>query len=181
VVGRVLRAKRIPFTAIDASSEHIEFIQRFGNRVFFGDVSRLELLRAARAEKAEVFVLALDDVEASVRTAELLREHFPHLTVFARARNRQHAYRLRGLGVARIIRETLAGSLELTERVLEELGEDAALAKASVERFRAHDEELLEASWRHRGDLDQLTRMAARGREELEKLFDEDARDRRSA
>jgi glutathione-regulated potassium-efflux system protein KefB len=181
VVGRVLQAKRIPFTAIDASSEHIEFLQRFGNKVFFGDVARLELLRAARAGQAEVFVLAVDDVEASVRTAQLLREHFPHLQVFARARNRQHAYRLRGLGVTRIFRETLATSLELTAGVLEALGEDSARARGSVERFRTHDQELFESSWQHAGDMEQLTRMAARGREELERLFAEDARERRSA
>ena len=181
VVARVLRAKRIPFTAIDASSEHIEFIQRFGNKVFFGDVSRLELLRAARADKAEVFVLAIDDVAASVRTAELLRDHFPHLTVFARARNRQHAYALRGLGITRIVRETFAASLELTGQVLEALGEDTASARASIERFRAHDEALLEESWEHRHDLEHLRSAAARGREELERLFDEDAREKRSA
>jgi len=181
VVGRVLRAKRIPFTAIDVSPEHIAFIQRFGNKVFFGDVSRLDLLRAARAEKAEVFVLAIDDVEASVRTAELLRQHFPHLVVFARARNRQHAYRLRSLGVSRILRETFAGSLELTGQVLEALGEETAAARASIARFRAHDEALFEEAWQHREDLDRLQAIGARGREELERLFDEDARDRRSA
>jgi len=181
VVGRVLRAKGVPFTAIDASSEHIEFIRRFGNKVFFGDVSRLDLLRSARAEKAEVFVLAIDDVEASVRTAELLRDHFPHLTVFARARNRQHAYALRGVGVTRIIRETFASSIELTEQVLLRLGEDAATARASAERFRAHDEALLEESWQHRNDLERLKSTAARGREELERLFADDAKERRSA
>ena len=96
---------------MDASSEHIDFIRRFGNRVFFGDASRLDLLRAARADRASVFVLAIDNVDASVRTAEVVLETFPHLFIFARDRNRQHAYLLRALGITRIMRETWLSSL----------------------------------------------------------------------
>jgi monovalent cation:proton antiporter-2 (CPA2) family protein len=181
VVGRVLRAKRIPFTAVDISSEHIDFIRRFGNRVFYGDASRLDLLRAARADRARIFVLAIDDVDASVRTAEVVLAHFPDLIVFARARNRQHAYRLRALGITRIIRETWLSSLDLTSDVLVALGLDDDEARGAIERFRAHDESLFEQTWRDRGDLDKLAAAANRGREELERLFDEDARGRRSA
>jgi monovalent cation:proton antiporter-2 (CPA2) family protein len=181
VVGRVLRAKRIPFTAMDASSEHIDFIQRFGNKVFYGDASRLDLLRAARADRARIFVLAIDDVEASVRTAQVVLEHFPHLTVLARARNRQHAYRLRSLGITRIMRETFLSSLELTQDVLLSLGIDYAEAHAAMERFRAHDEAMFEETWRHQGNLDELAAAANRGREELERLFEQDASERRSA
>lgn len=178
VVGRVLAAKRIPFTAIDASSEHIDFIQRFGNRVFYGDVARLELLRAARVEQARLFVLAIDDVEASLRTAELVRDHFPRVTLLARARNRQHAYRLRRLGVRRIVRETLHSSLEMTADVLQALGIDYAEARGAVDRFREHDAAQFEATWQHQDDLEKLTDLARRGREQLEQLFEEDARRR---
>src|SRR5271169_6551251 len=90
IVGRILLAKQIAFTALEANQTQVDFLRRFGNQVFYGDASRLELLRAAHADNAEVFVLAIDDVEASVRTAELVRKHFPHLKIFARARNRQH-------------------------------------------------------------------------------------------
>ncbi len=181
VVGRVLRAKRIPFTAMDASPEHIDFIRRFGNKVFYGDASRLDLLRAARADKARVFVLAIDDIEGSVRTAEVVLQHFPNLAVFARARNRLHAYRLRRLGITRITRETFASSLELTGEVLHELGMEYGEAGRTVSRFRTHDEGLFEASWRHQGDIDKLTDIALRGREELERLFEQDAVEQRSA
>lgn len=178
VVGRVLAAKRITFTAIDASPEHIDFIRRFGNKVFYGDVSRLDLLRSARVERARLFVLAIDDVDASVRTAEVVREHFPQVAILARARNRQHAYRLRRLGIRRIVRETLHSSLVMTSDVLEALGVDYAEARSAVERFREHDEAQFEASWQHQDDLDKLTDIARRGREELERLFEEDARQR---
>ena len=90
IVGRILRAKQIAFTALEANQTQVDFLRRFGNQVFYGDASRLELLRAAHAENAEVFVIAIDDVDASVRTAEMVRTHFPHVKIFARARNRQH-------------------------------------------------------------------------------------------
>jgi glutathione-regulated potassium-efflux system protein KefB len=179
VVARVLQAKRIPFTAMDASPEHIDFIRRFGNAVFYGDASRLDLLRAARADDARVFVLAIDDVEASLRTAAVVREHFPHLALLARARNRQHAYRLRALGVTHIVRETLLSSLELTEDVLRAMGLDALEARDAAERFRLHDEALFEETWRHQGDPEKLTEAALRSRAELERLFEQDAADRR--
>jgi monovalent cation:proton antiporter-2 (CPA2) family protein len=178
VVGRVLAAKRLPFTAIDASPEHIDFIRRFGNKVFYGDVTRLELLRSARVDRARLFVLAIDDIEASVRTAELVRQQFPEVTILARARNRQHAYRLRRLGVRRIVRETLHSSLEMTADVLQALGVVDVEARWAVEQFRAHDAAQFEASCQHQDDLDKLTDLALRGREELERLFEEDARRR---
>jgi monovalent cation:proton antiporter-2 (CPA2) family protein len=181
VVGRVLRARRIPFTAMDVSPDHIDFIRRFGNKVFYGDASRLDLLRAARADKARIFVLAIDDVEASVRTAQVVLEHFPHLEIHARARNRQHAYRLRALGITRIMRETFLSSLELTRDVLTGLGFDFGDAQASVDRFREHDEALFEETWKHQEDPEKLIELSSRGREELERLFAGDAGQRRSA
>ena len=107
IVARVLRARRIRFTALEASQTQADFVRRFGNKLYYGDASRLDILRAAGAGRAELLVLAIDDVEASVRTAELARKHFPRLRVLARARNRQHAFRLIDLGVEQVQRETL--------------------------------------------------------------------------
>jgi glutathione-regulated potassium-efflux system ancillary protein KefC len=181
VVCRVLRAKGVAFTALDVSSEHIDFIRRFGNKVFYGDASRLDLLRAAGAEKARVFVLAIDDVEASLRTAETVRRHFPHLVLFARARNRGHAYRLLDLGVTRILRETFAGSLELTGDVLEALGVPFSETRRALERFREHDERLLRDSHAHSKDLGKLQELAVQSREELQRIFESDAKDSKAA
>jgi glutathione-regulated potassium-efflux system protein KefB len=175
VVGRVLRAKRIGFTALDASSEHIDFLKNFGNtKIYYGDASRLDLLRAARAEHAKVFVLAIDDVEASMRTAETVRQHFPHLTIFARARNRQHAYRLLNLGITHVMRETYAGSIEMTGEVLQELGLTWSDTKTALDRFRQHDEALLLSTYKHHGDVKVLREMANKARQELEELFQQD-------
>jgi voltage-gated potassium channel Kch len=135
IVGRILRAKaRSPSRRSRPARPRSTFLRRFGNQVFYGDASRLELLRAAHAENAEVFVLAIDDVEASVRTAELIRKHFPHLKIFARARNRQHAFRLMDLGRAlHDPRDLVASSLEMSEKVSETLG----LSKAKADRYGA--------------------------------------------
>ncbi|MCE9671009.1 monovalent cation:proton antiporter-2 (CPA2) family protein [Myxococcus stipitatus] len=181
VVGRLLRAKRIGFTAIDASPEHIDFMKRFGSQVFYGDASRLDLLRAARADKARVFVVAIDDVEASVRTAKTVKEHFPHLVIFARARNRVHAYRLLDLGIDHVMRETFAGSLEMGGEVLQSLGLTFSESHRVMERLREHDEQLLRDTARFHGDEAKLIEIAARARKELESLFEKDDADQKKS
>jgi glutathione-regulated potassium-efflux system protein KefB len=181
VVGRLMSARKIPFTAIDASPEHIDFMRRFGNKIYYGDASRLDLLRAARADKAKIFVLAIDDVEASIRTAETVLHNFPHLTIYARARNRQHTYRLLNLGIKHVMRETFLSSLEMTGDILEELGVRFSDRQAMLQRFREHDEALIQATYKHTGDVEKLTAMAAQARKELESLFEQDAKDKQSA
>src|SRR5512147_3196815 len=90
MIARTPRMKKIPFTVLEASFEQVDFVRKFGNKIYFGDASRLDLLRAARADLAEVFVLAIDDIDASVKTAQMVRKHYPHLKIYARARNRIH-------------------------------------------------------------------------------------------
>ena len=174
VVGRMLRARRIGFTALDSSPEHIDFLKKFGNTIHYGDASRVDLLRAARADKARIFVLAIDDVAASVRTAETVIQHFPHLTIFARARNRQHTYQLLNLGIKHIMRETYAGSLEMTGEVLQEMGLSWSESKSAMDRFREHDEALIQSAFKHQGDTKKLAEMAQQARQELESLFEKD-------
>jgi monovalent cation:proton antiporter-2 (CPA2) family protein len=175
IVGRILRAKRISFTALEANQTQVDFLRRFGNQVFYGDASRLELLRAAHAENAEVFVLAIDDVEASVRTAELIRKHFPHLKIFARARNRQHAFRLADLDVRYSIRETLGSSLEMSGRVLETLGLSKAKALETVRRFRTHDEATMAKQLAVKDDESKFLQTTRESAEQLLHLFESDA------
>jgi monovalent cation:proton antiporter-2 (CPA2) family protein len=175
IVGRILRAKKIAFTALEANQTQVDFLRRFGNQVFYGDASRLELLRAAHAENAEIFVLAIDDVEASVKTAEIVRSHFPHLKIFARARNRQHAFRLLDLDVRYTIRETLVSSLEMSEKVLETLGLSKAKAKMTVRQFRIHDEETMAKQQAVKDDESKFLQTTRESAEQLLHLFEADA------
>jgi glutathione-regulated potassium-efflux system protein KefB len=174
MIARTLRMKKIVFTALEASFEQVDFVRKFGNKIYFGDASRLDLLRAARADLAEIFVLAIDDVEASVRTAEMVRKHYPHLKIYARARNRVHAYRLMDVGVDKLIRETFLSSLELARDVLIGLGYSAAEAGEAVRLFRQHDEALLARQHQVHDDEAQLIASARQGAAELERLFGED-------
>jgi monovalent cation:proton antiporter-2 (CPA2) family protein len=174
IVARVLRMKGLSFTALDSSQTHVDFVRRFGNKVYYGDASRLELLRAAGAQSAQLLVLAVDDVEASVRIAILVREQFPHLKVFGRARNRQHAFALMDAGVSEVIRETYAASLEMAASVLEALGESPATVREAVRRFRQHDEQTLEAQYQVKGDEEKFLATSLAAAQQLEKLFEAD-------
>ncbi len=174
IIGRILRAKKIAFTALEANQTQVDFLRHFGNQVFYGDASRLEMLRAAHAENAEVFVLAIDDVEASVRTAELIHKHFPHLKIFARARNRQHAFRLMDLEVRYTIRETLVSSLEMSEKVLETLGLSRSNAVETVRRFRAHDEVTMAKQQAVKDDENKFLQTTRESAEQLLHLFETD-------
>ncbi len=176
IVSRILTWKRIPTTALEIDATQIDVIRRFGHKVFYGDAARLDLLRAAGAAQARLFVLAIDEPEASVQTARVVRANFPTLRIVARARNRQHAHSLLELGVVYVIRETLGSSLEATVRILEEVGLSGEHARQAVRRFRQHDEALLERQRAARADEAQLVVMARDAAAELEQLLAEDDR-----
>jgi glutathione-regulated potassium-efflux system protein KefB len=173
IVGRMLRAQKIDFIALEHSPEQVALSRRFGTTIYFGDPSKPELLRAAHAERAEVFVLTTDDPEATVRTARLLRRLYPNLKVFARARNRQHAYKLMDLGVE-VIRETFHSSLVLGQQVMEELGVPHDVAYERRERFRQHDERVLREQHLVYDDEAALIASSDQARRELETLFEAD-------
>jgi glutathione-regulated potassium-efflux system ancillary protein KefC/glutathione-regulated potassium-efflux system protein KefB len=175
IVARVLRARRIPFTALDANQTNVDFVRRYGNKVYYGDASRLDLLRAAGVADAELFVLAIDDVDASLRTAAILRTNFPHLKIFARSRNRQHTFALMELGIQNIVRETLHSSLALSAQLLRALGEPEPQAESIVRKFRRHDEQQLQAQYAVKDDEEKLVAAARESARQLEKLFEADA------
>jgi voltage-gated potassium channel Kch len=173
IVGRLLLARGVPFTALDADPEQVDAVRKFGLKVFYGDAANLDLLHAAQLREAKVFVLAIDDVEASLRTAELVRRHFPHVQIVARARNRFHAGRLMDLGIQRQIRETLPASFEMARWTLELLHEPPALAEQLVSRFARHDAELLARQQAIAHDESQLIQSSRESRDELAQILEE--------
>ncbi len=175
IVARILRAKRIPFTALDISSEQVDFVRNYGSKVYYGDASRLDLLMAARADRAIAFVLAIDDVEASVRTAETVRQHFPNLKIYARVRNRSHAYRMMELGIAVVWRETFHSSLAMAGELLKGLGLPDYAADRAVELFRDHDERRLYSLYGEHRNEARMQMLVKRSAQELEELFAQDA------
>ncbi|MEO8040731.1 MAG: monovalent cation:proton antiporter-2 (CPA2) family protein [Betaproteobacteria bacterium] len=174
IVGRVLNARRIAFTALDISADQVDAVRRFGRQAYFGDAAKLDLLRAAKLDRAEIFVLAIDDVPSSILSAETVRKHFPHVTVIARARNRFHAHKLMELGVKSINRETFLSTLAMAQDTLEASGFSADEASDTVSRFRRHDEEVLLRQYAVRQDEAKIIQTSKDAIVELESLFDQD-------
>lgn len=174
IIGRILHVKGIHFTAMDYDFQRIPVVRRFGNRIYYGDLTRLWILRAAGADHAEVLVLAMDDVDASITVVEMVKKHFPHLKIYARARDRQHAYRFIELGVDKVVRETFSGSLEIANHTLQGLGISAADSHEVVDRFEEHDEALLHEQTALRHDPEQLIQTTQDAARHLESLFEKD-------
>lgn len=175
IVARILRARGIAFTALDISPEQIDLVRRFGAEGYYGDASRLDILEAARTDKARAFVLAIDDVEASLKTAEIVRQHFPQVPIFARARNRQHVHKLMDLGVGEMRRETFLAAIELTRDLLTGLGMSDSEAGRITGTFAELDRKRLYDDYEHSSDAKRLETGAKRFAEELEQVFREDA------
>jgi glutathione-regulated potassium-efflux system ancillary protein KefC len=171
IVGRLLMANGIQPTVLDYDSENVEGIRRFGLPVFYGDATRLDLLRMAGADKARVLVAAIDDVERSIALVDLAREHFPHLTIVARARNVQHWYQLHERGVTMIERETFDSALMSARSVLEALGFRPHQARNLALRFRRHNLEQLEEMAPHFRDESKLIALAKIGRAQMEQFM----------
>jgi len=174
IVARLLTAKRIPFVALEHNPETVEDLRRFGAQLYYGDPTRPDLLRAAGADRIKVFVMAMDDPDTNIKAARLVRRMYPQALVLARARNRQHAWKLMDLG-AEPFREVLGSSLELSERMLIALGLSGEIAKRSIKRFRQHDEELLRNQYLVYDDEAAVIQTSRQARADLMQLFEADA------
>ena len=171
MVGRLLRANRIPLTILDLDPEMVDILGRLGIKVYYGDASRVDLLHAAGCARAKLFVLAVDDAAVATRIAESVRQHFPHLTILARCVDRPHYFALRKLGVRKVFRETFGSAHETAIEALKHLGYRAHTAHRLARRWRDHEESVLEELgdlWRSdratyfqraRGALDEAERL----------------------
>jgi len=168
IVARLMLAQGIPCTVLDHDAEMIEAARSFGYRVFYGDASRLDLLRTAGAAQAKVLVVAVDDKTQSLAIVDLAREHFPQLQLVARARDVTHWHELRDRGVMLVQRELFESSLRSARSVLELLGHGTAEAAQTVRRFREHNLQLFEKMHPHYKDRNKLIAVVKQGRAQLE-------------
>jgi CPA2 family monovalent cation:H+ antiporter-2/glutathione-regulated potassium-efflux system protein KefB len=174
IVGRLLRLHDIPFTALERDPGQVDVVRRFGVKVYFGDPTRADVLRAAGAAQAKLLVVMLDDMEAVLRTVDVARRNFPQLTILARARNRRHAHLLMDRAVDGVVRETFHSSLVLAEQALTALGVEADAAARAVALFRDHDEKTLVASHAVYRDEQKLIQTTQDASAELASLFEAD-------
>ncbi|MFC5579045.1 monovalent cation:proton antiporter-2 (CPA2) family protein [Lysobacter niabensis] len=173
IVARLLAAHRTPFLVIEDDIDQVDFSRRFGNVIYYGDPTKPELLRSAGAAGVKVFVVAIANQERNLRTVEVIRRLYPDAIVHARARDRRHAWELMDLG-AKPMRETFHSSLLLGEQVLVELGVAPEIVGQHTQRFREHDERLLQAQYHVRDDEDALKQSVQEARRELEDLLSAD-------
>ena len=144
VTGRLLTANGFKSTVLDADIEQIDLLRRFGRRVHYGDATRLDLLRAAGAERARMLIVAIDDQEKATELVERAREAFPNLTILARAFDRRHAYDLLANGADAVERETFEAALTMGVTALKSLGFRAHRALRAADYFRRHDKRTFE-------------------------------------
>jgi glutathione-regulated potassium-efflux system ancillary protein KefC len=171
VVGRLLNANGLSATVLDHDAEQVATVRRFGWPAFYGDATRLDLLRIAGAGAARVIVVAIDDTVQSLAVVDLLREHFPQATLVARARNATHWYGLHERGVHHIERETFDAALLSGRTVLELMGWQPHTARQQALRFKRHTLELMQAMAPHQGNEKELIALAKQGRQQLEELW----------
>lgn len=176
VFGRVLRLKGIPFTALEQDPDQVETLRRFDAQVYYGDASRIDLLEKAGAQEAKYFILAIDDVESSVHIATVVRHSFPHLKIFARARNRDHVFRLREIGVHKIEREIFWSSIHLTKELLLDWGEAKESVQKTMDVFIKHDFEMLEGQYHLKHDQNEMISFSKKTTQQLVNVMKDDGK-----
>lgn len=174
IIGRFLGAQGISLTVLESDPEQINLLRKFGFKGYFGDASRLDILQSAGLSKAKLFIVAIGDPDTCLNIVRLAREEFPNLTIYARARNRRHAYELHKLGVHYFKRDTFDSSLTMATDIMRFLGHapDDIMRKASA--FQQHDEETLERSFPLMDKENDLIDFARQARGELERIMQED-------
>lgn len=174
IAGRLLLANNVHTVVLDHDPDHVETLRKFGMKVFYGDATRVDLLESAGAGQAKVLINAIDDVDANLQLTALAKEHFPHLKIIARARDVDHWYQLRQLGVDAPERELFEGSLRVGRETLEFLGLDAYEAREKADLFRRYNLKMLEATLENYGDTEFRIASMQRARDMLTDAIEQD-------
>lgn len=174
ITARLLIASGIKVTVLDNDPDLIETVRKFGMRVFYGDATRLDLLRAAEAHKAHLLINAIDDMEGSLKLTDVVRENFPHLKIIARARNVTHLFELRSRGVELVERETFDTALLIGQHALENMGIDPATAERARLKFREHNLSTLDTIFPNYRDEKAMISIEQAARDELARSFEQD-------
>lgn len=151
-IVRLLKTNGIPATVLDMDSDRVESLRKMGFKVYYGDASRLELLKAAGCDNAKLFIAAIDNPQVNLQVVEMIKKHFPNLKVLARARNRSDAFELVDMGVNDFYRENLYSAVHLGVDALVELGQRRYTATRQGQRFMKYDEQSIHRLAKKRHD-----------------------------
>ncbi|WP_318483763.1 glutathione-regulated potassium-efflux system protein KefB [Photobacterium leiognathi] len=176
VIGRLLFSNKIKVTILERDPSQIQFLRKFGYKVFYGDATQLDLLRSAGADKAEAIIICTDAPTEVMEVVALCQQHFPHLKILARARSRVEAHQLLSQGVEFFSRETFAGALDLGRQALISLGMHPYKAKRAEAHFRKIDTQALRDLLPQHSEEVNLASRQKEARKELEEIFDREMR-----
>ncbi|PTC03011.1 glutathione-regulated potassium-efflux system protein KefB [Vibrio mediterranei] len=171
IVGRLMYANKVKVTVLESDASQIHLLRKYGYKVFYGDATQVDLLRAAGADKAEAIIICTDSPEEIMEVVDLCHNHFPKLRVLARARSRVEAYQLMNHGVQCYSRETFLGALDLGRQALVELGFHPYEAKRAEAHFRKLDNAMLKELLPQHSEDKELAQRSKEARKELEEIF----------
>ncbi|WP_454783965.1 monovalent cation:proton antiporter-2 (CPA2) family protein [Legionella sp. WA2024007413] len=171
IIGRLLNGENIKMTVLEKNPEQIELLRKFGYVGYFGDASRLDMLKSAGAEHAKLLIVAVGNVEANLKIVKLAKQHFPHLKIYARARNRRHAFELHRVGVDYFIRELFDSSLSMTKEIMKFLGYNQEDIQKKATAFKEHDETTLVQSFDFFEKESDLISFSRQAKGELERIL----------
>ncbi len=176
IFGRVLKSQGISFVAIDHDANQVESLRRFGHRVYFGDASRRDILEKAGIGKVKYLVIAIDDFSHALDTARIVHENYPHVKIFARARNRAHLFEYMEMGVKMIKRETFDSALAFTGDLLKELGISDEKTNQILYRFKNHDEAIILEQFKVHKDESKFINLVHEGQRQLEEVMETESK-----
>lgn len=174
VMGRFIAAQGVGITVLEKDPDQIDMIRKFGYVGFFGDASRLDMLHNAGAATAKILVVAVDNPDTCLDIVRMAHEEFPDLKIFARARNRRHAYDLHKAGASYFRREVFDSSLSMAQEVMVTLGRRESDVQYKAQKFARHDEATLKKSFAFFENEPELISFARLRRAELEQLLRDD-------
>lgn len=174
VIGRFLNGLGVPLTVLENDPEQIELLRKFGFKAYYGDAARLDILRSAGAAKAKVLIVAVDDPIYNLSIVKMAREEFPHLKIYARARDRRHAYDLHKLSADYFRRETFDSALHMAEDIVIDLGHNKQSVRAKGRAFRHFDEKSLQHSFEFFEEESALILFSRQVNGELERILRSD-------
>jgi len=171
-IGRFLIAAGIKPVIIDHDPANVDVLRKFGFEVYYGDITRLDLMEAAGASEAELLIITIGDSDKAGNLIELTTKHYPKLKIAATASDRSAAYDLMDLGISTIRRETFGSALALGQDTLKLLGFDPYDAYRMMRIFRKNDEEMMPELYKiHREDEGKYISMYQKHNAGLEELM----------
>lgn len=177
IITRFLRTKGVEATVVDNDSDRVELLRKYGFKVFYGDITRYDLLKAAGAEHAKIIILAMNSQDDILSSARVVKKYFPHLTIVSRSDSRQTTYELLNLGVNKVYPITLDASLKMGVDIMEMLGHRKYSAYRSAQKFRKHEDFLIRKLAIHRMDSPEYFQINREMINDLEQAIQNDMED----